>query len=951
MESFIAQVAASLYGKYGDELSSLYLLFPSRRARLFFADALSKLSLRPLWQPHYVSIDELMEEISGLRTGDPVRLVTELYKIYSSYHEETFDSFYFWGEMLLSDFDQVDKYLIDADMLFSNISDLKVLESDFTYLSQEQIRIISRFWKSFGMEGEFSPEKQQFVQIWRTLAPIYHAYRERLRSLSLAYTGMIHRQAAELIRSGRTAPAKEERKYAIVGFNALSECEKILFDYLKNTATVDFYWDYDDYYLKNPDQEAGLFQRENVCRYPVADPAVNDGNAFTEQKEIVVVSAPSDSLQCKYVYDFLEETARLEGQTPDKETAVVLTDENLLLPVLYSIPKSVENVNITMGYPLRQTLVYSFVERLVELQGRMKRRGGRCLFYHADVTGLLTHPFIAGGDSGVSAREIAADVVRKQQVYVSREKFPEEGILAEMFSPAEGWRGLQEYLLKVISSVVRSPYDGEDAALRVEYFSIIAEQLYKLRNSLENCEVELSVPIFVSLLRRMLQKMTIPYEGEPLLGVQIMGILETRNLDFEHVVILSVNDDTFPGNRAVSSSFIPYNLRLAYGLPTPTHHEGVYAYYFYRLLQRAKRIHLVYCSRSDDKRTGEPSRYIYQLKYESPHRIEERKIAIDVNLVSQNPIVVEKTGQVAQILDEFLTEGGRTLSPTSFYAYIECPLRFYFHAVARLRKEDELTEEIDAPMFGTILHRAMELLYRPLLGKKDPGPEIRQLIRSAKVDEVVNRAVKERYLKDERIDPEEFGGGLLLVRDIVIKYMNTCLLPYDAAQNGFEIEQLERQIGASFEFERDGGICKAYFSGLADRIDRTSDGMIRVVDYKTGVPHIEFQGVEALFSEHRKDRSQAVLQTLLYAMMLNRTEGVDVQPALYYIRSLNAENYSPLLQDKSRGAVERYSDYREEFEKRLRGVLSELFDRRKPFVQCADSSCCEWCDFREICRR
>ena len=854
--------------------------------------------------------------------------------------------------MLLSDFDQVDKYLIDADMLFSNISDLKVLESDFSYLSEEQRKIISRFWKSFGLEGEFSPEKEQFVRIWNTLAPIYHAYRERLLTLSLAYTGMIHRQAAETIRAGKAVAPTEPKKYVIAGFNALSECEKILFDYLKNTASVDFFWDYDNYYLNDPEQEAGLFQRENVRRYPSVDSAVNDRNAFLSPKEIVAVSAPSESLQCKYVYDFLDEVARTEGRTPDKETAVVLTDESLLVPVLYSIPESVEHVNVTMGYPLRQTLAYSFVERLVELQSRVRRRGDRCFFYHADVTGLLTHPFVATGAYEQPAREMAAEILRRQQVYVETNKFPREGLWNDIFIPVEGWQALQEYLLRVLSSVAGLPYDGKDASLRIEYFSLIAEQLHKLRNSLEQCEIELSMPIFTSLLRRMLQKMTIPYQGEPLSGVQIMGILETRSLDFEQVVILSVNDDTFPGNRAVSSSFIPYNLRLAYGLPTPTHHEGVYAYYFYRLLQRAKRVHLVYCSRSDEKHTGEPSRYIYQLKYESPHQVEERKMAVDVNLAPEEPIVVEKKDDVAHALDEFLTEGGRSLSPTSLSVYLDCPLKFYFHAVARLRKEDELVEEVDSPMFGTILHRAMELLYTPLVGVADPGPAIRALIRSPKIPDAVNRAVCEKYLKDEKVDPSEFGGSLSLARDIIVKYIDHCLLPFDAGRNDFSIEQLEQPIGTSFEFDRNGKACRVRFAGFADRIDRMRDGLIRVVDYKTGSVNIEFNGIEALFSENRKDRSAAVLQTLLYAMMLNRMEGADVQPLLYYVWKLNEKNYSPLLKDKLRVCeVERYSDYREEFEKRLKLLLEEIFDPERPFVQCADRTACQWCDFREICRR
>lgn len=953
MRGFIEQVAAKLYERYGDDISSLNILFPSRRARLFFADALSRIADKPLWQPSYVTIDELMQQISGLTSSDPVRLITELYKVYSKHHDEPFDSFYFWGEMLLSDFDAVDKYLIDADMLFANVADLKAMESDMSYLSQEQIAVIKRFWQSFAIQNGLSREQEHFIRIWESLAPIYHSFAEALSEQQMAYTGMMHRRAVEVMRSGQEITLKGGPRYIVAGFNALSECEKHLFDYLARSRETEFYWDYDNYYVDNPQQEAGLFLRENIRRFEQLHP-LDTTDSFTQDKEIVVVAAPSDTLQCRYVNDFLQELAA-NGTTPDKETAVVLTDENLLMPVLFSMPESIENINVTMGYPLRQTLAYSFMERLIELQNHRRNSSSRTSFYHADVTGLLSHPFVKESCAEVAGR-LSHEVQRYGQIYVDSRKMVGCPLIERIFASPESWQQVADYLLDVLSAVAsesaaQDAGSESDIAQRVEFFTHIVDHIHKLRNSLDECGIEVSVAVFASLLRRTLQTLRIPYEGEPLLGVQVMGILETRNLDFENVVILSMTDDNFPGNRSASSSFIPYNLRMAYGLPTPMHHEGVYAYYFYRLLQRARRVHLVYSSQSDDKQTGEQSRYIYQLRYESPHRIDQRRISLDVNLSQRGDIVVEKSGQVWDRLCEFLDSSTNKLSPTSFYNYIECPLKFYFKSVAKIRKDDELTEQIDSPMFGTILHRAMELLYTDLVGVPRPQKAIRELITSPKVDQHVHTAIAEEYLKGETLDGEPWGGNLLLIKDIVTKYIRNCLLPYDSSTDDFVIMELEKRVDARVEIECCGEVRHVCFGGVADRIDRLLDGTIRVVDYKTGSKHIEFKGLAELFSEKGRDRNSAVMQTLLYAMIIHRNMGCDVQPALYYVRNINSPDYSPLLMDKSRNAhVSSYIYYRSEFEQELRRTLEELFDPTKPFVPCIDDKPCQWCDYREICR-
>ncbi len=968
-ESFLYRVAADLYARYGEGVSELHILFPNRRARLFFADALARIASRPMWQPHYTTIDELMEAIAGLAQGDRLRMVTELYKVYSGFHKESFDTFYFWGEMLLADFDAVDKYRIDAKMLFSNIFDLKSIEDDWRYLTPDQLAVVRRFWESFGQQSAFSQQKKEFLSIWRTLQPIYDGLRERLSAQQTGYNGMIQRRAADRIKSGEV-PSEftvRPRRYVVAGFNALTECEKILFTYLDRTFGTDFYWDYDRYYLEDERQEAGLFMRENIARFPPA--AVFDSENFAAPKHIEIIDTVSEVVQCKCAGRLLERLrseraagaagaagAEARGGGLDKETAIVLTDENLLMPLLYSLPECVDNVNITMGYPLRQTLAYSFAERLLELQRRKKVRTSRSgevrtVFYYSDAAGLLSHPYIGGACPGAEA--LLAELTRRQAAYVDSRRLAGDALLERIFTPCQGWRQLGGYLIEMLSAVASMPYAGEDRRERTEFLTVVADNLRRLVNSLEACGLgeEITDGVFSSLLRRVLQNVRIPFQGEPLAGVQVMGILETRNLDFENVVILSMNDDNFPGSRTVSSSFVPYNLRMAYGLPTPLHHEGVYAYYFYRLIQRARRVFMVYCSSSDEKSTGEPSRYIYQLLYESPHRgrIARRSVGVDVNLASAEPIAVPKSGEAGERLFAWLDNPERRLSPTALFNYVQCPLKFYFHSVARLRGEEEVGEEIDSPTFGNILHKAMETLYRRFVGMDDPRAAIGALRGDGAVAAAVCDAIRSEYLHDESADERDWGGNLLLIKDIATKYIDRCYLPWDASHEAFSVVDLEKNIGCGFDIVCGGERRTVYFGGKADRIDRMEDGSMRIVDYKSGADKIVFNGVSSLFDPCTAN--SAVLQTLLYAMMLDRGEGLSVTPTLYYARSINRRDYSPLLDDKSRGPVRSYADYREEFETQLRTLLEELFDAERPFVQAADSKPCQYCDFKAICRR
>ncbi|HJA98508.1 MAG TPA: PD-(D/E)XK nuclease family protein [Candidatus Alistipes avicola] len=947
MQGFLQEVAADLYERYGDDISSLFVLFPSRRARVFFVDALSKLSDRPLWEPRWTTVDELMSEISGLRVGDRVRLITELYKVYSEFHPESFDKFYFWGEMLLTDFDTIDKYRIDADMLFRNLSDLKELESDISYLTPVQLQVITTFWSHFLGEGNLSDEKRRFLKIWQSLGPVYKAYRQRLQSLGLAYTGMVHRAAAERLDAGDFS-FSEPKRFVVAGFNALSQCEKRLFKFLADSA--DFYWDYDTYYKGNPEQEAGMFIRENLSMFPSRSELSHDHFLFP--KRIEAISTVSNAAQCKYVATLLRELAAEQGPL-GKETAIVLTDENLLLPLLHALPPEIGKVNVTMGYPLKQSLSYSFVERLIELQSHARLKEGRPFFYHADVLGILSHPYVIESDPSrmVAMQE---EIVRDRRIMVDSAWLRQLPVLEVLFRSTGDWHELSDYLLDVLQTVAHYSPEDEDSDRRLEFLTVISEEIVKLRNSLDMCDVELTTSIYTSLLRRHLQTLRVPYEGEPLEGVQVMGILETRNLDFRNVILLSMNDDNFPGNRMAGSSFVPYNLKAAYGLPTPEHHEGVYAYYFYRLLQRAENVRMLYCSHADEKTTGEQSRYIYQLAYETPFELKRREVGIDVNLSETEPIEVPKTGATAEKLARFTCEENPVaLSPTSFFRYVACPLRFYFHSVARLQPDDEISEEVDAPMFGTILHAAMQQLYEPLIGQSSQGDTLRALSRSEKVEQAVVDSINANYLIDPEATLEDYSGNLLLVKDIVTRYIRQGILPFDAAHDGFTVEGLEQPIRHEFAFESAGKPCRVVFGGMADRIDRLADGTLRVVDYKTGEPHLEFQGVDALFHGDAKQRQSNVLQTLIYSMVLYHTRRADTEPTLYYVRAMNREDYRPQLVDRELGRTGvRYSEYREEFEGLLRETLAELFDPSVPFRQTDDvEHTCRYCDFKEICRR
>ncbi len=969
MATFIEDVVLRLYEKYGDEISSLTLILPSKRARLFFAEALSKVAVRPVWEPNYTSIDDLMCQLSGLRKVDRLRLVAELHKVYTRYHKEDFNSFYHWGEMLISDFDMVDKYMVDASQLFANVSDLKELEADMSYLSEEQIALINRFWHTLagGVEGEVvtSAAKNYFLEVWRSLGAIYDEFRQSLRRLGVGYTGMIYREAVERLGGG-VAELPSSTKYVCVGFNALSKSEKGLLSYLNKKGQIEFFWDYDNYYCENEFQEAGMFIRENRALFGEEGGVSHDN--FRRIASVDVLSTSSNVAQCQCVVDILEDIASRNGGRLDKDTAVVLTDENLLMPLLYALPekfkierterdgKVVEHplINVTMGLPLRNTLAYSFVERLLELQHHARRdKSGEETFYYADVEGLLTHPYVASA-STEQYTQLRNEIVKQRLFQVPRSLVAITPLLQQIFRKADGWQEQSSYLLDVVDAVAVDGDGGDESAFRAEFLAIVANALTKLRNVIEECDIEVVESLYRSLVRRHLQTERVPFTGEPLQGLQIMGILETRNLDFKSVILLSMTDNNFPGNRATDRSFLPYSLRYGFNIPTVEHHEGVYAYYFYRLAQRAENLYMLYSSAADDKSTGEPSRYIRQLEYETDFDIRYSNVGVEVSLSEGGAVEIEKSDKVFDKLLRFTRD--KALSPTAFSTYVKCPLRFYFNVVELLRPEDELEESVDNMTFGNIFHEAADLLYSQIKGKEQPDKLLEELREKGEVERCVDRAIAKVYFGRENEPLPELGGELMIIRNIVRVYLGENLLNYDIENGCFVVSETEQKVNMPLRVEVGEETFDINLGGRADRIDSLSNGMLRVIDYKTGKPKLGFGGIASLFHGEPIDRCREsnIINTLLYSMMLHSETGRDVRPELYYVGSMVRKDYSPCfvetIERKSR-QLEAYSECAEEFETEVYDTLREMFDRKIPFRQCSDESACRYCDYAEVCGR
>ena len=959
MESFLKLVAADLYKHTKGNLAHTAVVFPNKRAGLFFNEYLAQESDSPIWSPAYVSISELFRSLSPWEVGDPVKLVCELYKIFrrETQSTETLDDFYFWGEMLISDFDDADKNRVDTDKLFSNLQDLRNIMDDYTFIDDEQEEAIRQFFQNFSIERR-TALKERFISLWNVLGNIYKGFRESLASQNIAYEGMMYRHVIEHLDVDKLP----YEKYVFVGFNVLNKVEHTLFTQLKDAGKAVFYWDYDEFYMKENRQavthEAGEFIRRNLRDFP----SPLSGELFknlSKPKEVHYIASSTENAQARYLPQWI----RNNLTTPEKETAVVLCNEALLQPVLHSLPAEVKHVNITMGFPLSQTPVYSFLIALLELHTHgFNFKSGRYTFQ--SVVTLLKHPYTRQLTG--QAELLEKELTRNNRFYPLPGELGKDEFLTRLFTPLSGNLNLCIRLSETLQQVAGIYQANTSGTEDTDAFNqLYRESLFKayttinrFRTLIEEDELTVQSETFRRLLVKILSTTNIPFHGEPAIGMQVMGVLETRNLDFRHLVLLSVNEGQLPKSGG-DSSFIPYNLRKAFGMTTIEHKIAVYAYYFYRLLQRAERITLMYNTSSDGLNRGEWSRFMLQFLIEWPHPITRQFLEAGQSPQGTSPITVEKTPDVMrqmQSLFDVRANPKAKFSPSALNYYLDCPLKFYYRYVAGLSAPDEVSAEIDSATFGSIFHYAAEHIYKDLTthGKVINKEALETLLRNdVKLQDYVDTAFKKLFFNVPQNEKPEYNGVQLINSAVIARYLKQ-LLQNDLRYAPFTFIASEMEVDEPIDIQTPKGVIKSRIGGIIDRMD-SKDGTLRIVDYKTGGDADTPPHVESLFIPDKK-RSNYVFQTFLYAAIMCRKQPtMKIAPALLYIHRAATETYSPVIQmgepRKPKEAVEDFSKYEKEYRERLQGLLEEIFNPEKSFTQTEIIEKCTYCDFKALCKR
>jgi hypothetical protein len=950
---FLYLVAKDLLDRIGNDLTGVKVVFPSRRARLFFNNYLYEITDKPLWAPQYTSIEELFESVSPYHNADMLQLIGDLYQTYMEVYNaksekpsaETLDEFFFFGEILLNDFDDVDKNLVNAELLFGNLQDLDKMKDDFSHLSENQIEAIKRFGSLFSGKSLL---KTAFWSIWNILGDVYRAFRKKLELEGIAYPGMLMREVVE-----NENICFSDKQYVFVGFNVLNKCEKTLFKHLKDKSL--FYWDYDFYYLK---QEAGRYIEENIRELGSALDKCGFDIFLNQKKEITFMASSSESGQSGVIPEWIDSLHRSpDFSVPD--SAIVLCNESVLPVVIHAIPSDkVENVNITMGFPITQTPVAGFLQLLIELQSKAYSSGA---FYYKYVLPVLRHPYT----------KIIFPEAEKTEQTILRENvfFPDNKILTNetLFKYARNTLDLNKYLLDCLEMLGKN-YRKKQAAENV-YDGLYQESIFRayqvlnrLYGLLLSGQWRLEKTTFLRLLRKLWGTTQVPFHGEPVKGLQIMGVLETRTLDFKNIVLLNVNEGYMPGTKN-DNTFIPEFLRKHFGLSTIEHQDSIYAYHFYRLIQRAEKLTLVY--NTDNTQTGkaEISRFLLQMLIDPRLDIKRYTLQSAIKPYKPDPVIIPKTediiSQIKRKYDFNTNPEAGPLTPSSMNLFIDCSLRFYLKKIKGYENPEELDDEFAASIFGTIFHHSAESLYReigrigdekdftPFVVRKEnlSGyllPDSYHLIRR-----IVANSFQQIYFKGRATDETQYNGEQLINFRVICKMLQR-MIEFDLRQAPFTIVGLEWKNYHFYDLE-DAGV-KLKIGGIIDRLEEKDEKML-IVDYKTGGTAKPYKTLSDLVTEKEK-RVAHVFQTFVYSSILIRKNSYHspIVPALLYMQEAGKENYSPVIEYDG----EPISDFRnlhDEFEELFLLKISDLFNSEIPFQQTPFTGNCEYCEFKELCSR
>ena len=882
MKTFLEYVAEDIINKYGTNLSRTAVVFPNKRAALFLNEHLVRLAGKPIWSPSYITISELFRRHTQLVTGDQIKLICDLYKTYTEVTEsdETLDHFYGWGQVMLADFDDIDKNMADANKVFCNLRDLHELD-DVSYLSPEQVETLKLFFSNFS-EDKTTELKKRFMKIWSRFGDIYRLYNERLEAQGIAYEGALYRKVAT-----DDSVDFDFDRYIFVGFNVLQRVEQLLFSKLQKMGKAKFYWDFDDYYLAtktghvNP-SEAGHYIKQYLP-YFTNELDTSDADIyrnFRKAKKITYASATTEDVQARYVGQWLKEGNRIDD---GRKTAVVMCDEALLQSVIHSIPEEVNDINVTTGYPLQQTHFASLLEDI--------------------------------------AAQHTEDYDNKQLL---------EWAIAMLKLMAQG------------HTDTSGETTGQDNQLTSEALFRTYTVVNRLLELVNNGDLDVDRRTMMRLYGEIVRTTSIPFHGEPVVGVQFMGVLETRNLDFEHLLVLSCNEGNMPKG-VNDTSFIPYNVRKAHGLTTIDNKVSIYAYYFYRLMQRAEDITIVYNNAADVTSTGEMSRFMLQMLVESGHDIE--RLALSLPQESGNTTCQDekKTKEVMERLHKRFDKQRnpeRTtpmFTPSSLNIYQKCPKRFYYRYVAEIiEPEDDADDgKIDAPTFGNIFHDAVQKIYERVIAAYKSHTIQPQTLKQLLANDAYIKGVV-----DDIMHP--VNGIQLINASVIITYIKQ-LLKIDSRLAPFTILGLENVVMKDINVKTAEGQLTTTIGGRIDRMDcvTCADGVrrIRVIDYKTG--------------KNNKKNDGYILQSFIYSLLVDESpmmnpEKLEVSPALLYIQHSAGKDFDPtVVYEKEK--VTDVSKFREEFMNTVEQIIAEIFNPEQPFACTDDKTACTHCPYSNLC--
>lgn len=925
MKTFLDQLTQEILAKDGNDFSDLCVVLPNRRAGVFLRDALSRAGQRTIWAPSILSIEDLVFRLSDQVKVDQTTLLFMLFRVYQQEVKDAkpFEQFANWAPTFLADVNEVDINLIDAEDIYSQLY---------------SVERIAR-WNPSGKP--MTDTQKAHLEFVKTLFPLYSALRQHLQAENLAYQGLAFHHVAENIPE---AIARcEWKRIWFAGFNALTGAEEKIIQTLSEEGLATVFWDMDPHYADDPMHEAGhYFRRYASGRTTLKlekDLRWKLPHLSTEPKEVTLIAAQRNVSQAEAASTILYTKWKEEGADSFRNTAVVLNDEKMLFPLLNSMPAELDGVNVTMGYGLKYSQMASFIDKLFQLYIGSERAEGK--YYHLHVLDVCTHS-VFSSISGQGTGEVKKWVQKLNRVQIPAEELWNSEFGKLIFSKASPDASSFLELVSKVCRTVRQTWDEEQFVLESKFVVLIERLIRRLKDLQREYSLIDSLKTLQVFWHQLLKTQQLDFVGEPIGGLQIMGMLETRNLDFEEVIMLSVNEGSLPSN-SHSPSYFTFDVRRAFGLACQNERDAVTAYHFYRLIQRAKKVILVYDQDMEAFGGGEVSRFVQQLKLEAPKNVTIKELHLKQHISKQevqSEIEIEKDDAVyAKLL--YRAENG--LSPSALNTYRSCPLKYYLRYVADFKEPTELAEDVDHAMFGTAIHKTLQQLYSPFIGKplteeglKAMRKELEGVLEGHFAEHIPSESVKQ--------------GKNLLAFEVAKTYVDR-VLKYDldevADGNVATILQMEQELTGTLELQANGETIDVKIKGDADRVDRLPNGVVRLIDYKTGSADKKIDIAKP--EDFDNTKADYAFQLLMYRLMYAQETGNGrSEPYIFFLRLQDIAKEITVSEEKMRLSGAELSSYTEE---RLKTLLSELLNREVPFCQTEQLTTCAYCEFKHMCDR